>query len=311
VEVPAGPRVVTLIASATEIVAALGLAHRLVGISHECDHPPEILGLPRLSSPKIDPTLSSAQIDRDVRDIVRDGLSVYRVDLDALSSLRPDVIVTQDHCEVCAVSLQDVERALCGVDLPDARVCSLHPQRLDDVREDFRRVAGALGVSERGDALVATFDARLAALSERTAGAARPSVVLLEWIAPPMVAGGWMPEIARIVGARPVIVETPDRFSTVTWTDVAAADPDVVMVLPCGFDVPRSLRELEAPEVASGLRSVRATREGRCFVVDGNAYFNRPGPRLADSAEILAAIAHPTLFPEHLERYRDVIAPWS
>jgi iron complex transport system substrate-binding protein len=304
--------VVTLIASATEIVAALGLADRLVGISHECDHPPEVLGLPRLSAPKVDPTMSSAEIDRGVREIVRDGLSVYSVNVEELQRLRPDVIVTQDHCEVCAVSLADVEASLCALDLPHTRVCTLHPSVLADVRRDFREVARALGVPERGNALVADFDGRLEAVRERVSrsGVEPVRVVLLEWLAPPMVAGGWMPELAPIAGARPLIVDEPGRFSQVGWADVAAADPDVVLVLPCGFDVARSLAELEDPDIARGMRSLHAVRGGRCYVLDGNAYFNRPGPRLADSAELLAGVLHPSLFPECRERYAGAWAVW-
>jgi len=308
----ASARVVTLIASATEIVAALGLADRLVGISHECDHPPEVLGLPRLSAPKVDPTMSSAAIDRGVREIVRDGLSVYSVNVEELQRLRPDVIVTQDHCEVCAVSLADVEASLCALDLPHTRVCTLHPSVLADVRRDFREVARALGVPERGNTLVADFDGRLEAVRERVSrsGVEPVRVVLLEWLAPPMVAGGWMPELAPIAGARPLIVDKPGRFSQVGWADVATADPDVVLVLPCGFDVARSLAELEDLDVARGMRSLRAVREERCHVLDGNAYFNRPGPRLADSAELLAGVLHPGLFPEYRERYAGAWAEW-
>jgi iron complex transport system substrate-binding protein len=306
-----GLRVVTLIASATEIVAGLGLADRLVGISHECDYPPEILGLPRLSAPKVDPSQTSAEIDRGVREIIRDGLSVYSVDVAELERLRPDVIVTQDHCEVCAVSLADVEDALCSLDLPETRVVTLHPEDLPDVRADILEVAVALGVPERGRALVEDIDRRLQAVSDGVAEAPRPRIVLLEWIDPPMVAGGWMPEMARIAGAEPLIVETARRFSQVDWPDIVAADPDLVVVLPCGFDVARTMQELEQPAVAAAMHGIPAVREGRCFVVDGNAYFNRPGPRLADSAELLAALVHPELFPEHLERHRDVIARWG
>ncbi|HET9948411.1 MAG TPA: ABC transporter substrate-binding protein [Longimicrobiales bacterium] len=305
------PRVVSLIASATEIVCALGLGHRLVGISHECDHPPEVLDLPRLSAPKVDPSLPGAAIDRSVREIVRDGLSVYSVRVDELERLRPDVIVTQDHCEVCAVSLSDVEDALCALDLPDTRVISLHPGDLADVRRDIAEVAAGLGVPERGAALLEDFDRRLAAVAERAARAEPVRVALLEWLSPPMVAGGWMPELARIADAIPLIVDEPGRFSQVDWAGVAAADPDVVVVLPCGFDVARSLGELEDPAVAAGMRAIRAVAEGRCWVVDGNAYFNRPGPRLADSAELLAALLHPGLFPGALERWPGAAARWT
>jgi iron complex transport system substrate-binding protein len=306
-------RVVSLIASATEIVAALGLADRLVGISHECDHPPGVLHLPRLSAPKIDPSMSSAEIDRDVRRIVRDGLSVYRVDVDGLRRARPDVIVTQDHCDVCAVTLADVEASLCAIGLPETRICTLHPTSLAEVRRDFRAVARALGAPARGERLVEQFDARVAAVAERVraAGLEPVRVVLLEWLAPPMVAGAWMPELARIAGAQPLIVDGPDRFRQVGWADVAAADPDVVAVLACGFDVARSLAELENAEVRRAMRALDAVREGRCFVLDGNAYFNRPGPRLADSAELLAAVLHPEAFPDWLERYAKAWRRWA
>ncbi|HUF74944.1 MAG TPA: ABC transporter substrate-binding protein [Longimicrobiales bacterium] len=306
-------RIVSLIASATEIVAALGMGERLVGISHECDHPPEVLDRPRLSSPKVDPSASSAAIDRSVRELVRDGLSVYRVDVAALERARPDVIVTQDHCEVCAVSLSDVEEAVCSLDLPGTQVCSLHPGVLEDVRRDFRKVAGSLRVPERGEELVARFDARLAAVRDRVAraGVEPVRVVMLEWLAPPMVAGGWMPELARLAGARPLIVEEPGRFTQVGWDEVVAADPDMVLILPCGFDVARSLEEMREPAVAAGLRRMRAVREGRCFVLDGNAYFNRPGPRLADSVELLAGILHPEILPEVRERLSEAWAAWG
>ena len=313
VGVDPGPRIVSLIASATEIVAALGLGDRLVGISHECDHPPEVLDRPRLSAPKVDPGAASADIDRSVRELVRDGLSVYSVDVEALERVRPDVIVTQDHCEVCAVSLSDVEDAVCALDLPGTRVCSLHPGVLEDVRRDFRKVAASLEVPERGEELVAAFDARLAEVRGRVdrAGVEPVAVVLLEWLDPPMVAGGWMPEIARVAGARPLIVEEAGRFSEAGWEDIAAADPEAVIVAPCGFDVARSLAEMRAADVSSGLRRLRAVREGRCFVLDGNAYFNRPGPRLADSAELLAGVLHPEIFPDVRERLAWAWTAWA
>ncbi len=303
-------RTVSLIASATEIVSALGLRDWLVGISHECDYPLGIDGLPRLSAPKVDPELSSAAIDRGVREIVRDGLSVYRVNVEELQRLKPDVIVTQDHCDVCAVSLSDVEEALCKLDLPGTRVLSLHPRDLADVRTDIFTVASGLGVPEKGRRVVRDMDARLREIEERTHRAPRTRVALIEWLAPPMIAGGWMPELARVAGGSPVIVEDAHRFAEVTWSDIAAADPEIVVVLPCGFDVPRSLRELGDPDVALGMQSIAAVREGSCFIVDGNAYFNRPGPRLADSAEILASVLHPELFAGHVRTYRDAVTRW-
>lgn len=287
------PTIVTLIASATEIVCALGLRDRLIGVSHECDFPPDIVGLPVLSSPKVSPAAPGREIDRQVREIVRDGLSVYRVRVDALERLRPGLIVTQDHCEVCAVSLQDVEAALCAIELPDTRVCSLHPRDLAEVLADFVRVAEAAGVPARGDQLVREFRDRLGVLRERVEGLPARRVVCLEWLEPPMVAGGWIPELVRAAGGEPLIVDSADGFRTVTWDDVATADPELVAIFPCGFSVGRTLEELRQESVRGGLSQVRAVRMGQCRVLDGNAYFNRPGPRLADSAELLAGLFHP------------------
>ncbi|MDT8370255.1 MAG: ABC transporter substrate-binding protein, partial [Longimicrobiales bacterium] len=300
------PSIVSLIASATEIVDGLGYFNHLVGVSHECDHPEGVADLPRLSAPKVDPERPSAEIDRDVRRLVEDGLSVYAVDVELLQELAPDVIVTQDHCEVCAVSLSDVEDALCALDLPDTVVCSLHPRDLDDVREDIRKVAAVIGDPPAGERLVERIDGRLDALSRTTRDAQPPRVALIEWLAPPMVAGGWMPDLARAAGAEPIIVTDSKHFETVDWDRIAREDPDVVVVLPCGFELPRTLQEIEEPAVRAGLASVRAVREGRLLVLDGNAYFNRPGPRLADSAELLAAWLHPDLFPGHERRQ-----PWG
>lgn len=287
------PTIVTLIASATEIVCALGLRDRLIGVSHECDFPPDIAGLPVLSAPKVSPAAPGREIDRQVREIVRDGLSVYRVRVDELERLRPGLIVTQDHCEVCAVSLQDIEQALCVIDLPETRVCSLHPQDLGEVTTDFMRVAQAAGVPARGDQLAEGFRDRLRALRARFDGLPRRRVVCLEWLEPPMVAGGWIPELVRAAGGEPLIVDSALGFKTVTWDDVAAADPDLVAIFPCGFSVGRTLEEMRADVVRGGLSRVPAVRRGRCRVLDGNAYFNRPGPRLADSAELLAGLFHP------------------
>lgn len=305
------PHIVTLIASATEIVCALGLRDHLVGISHECDYPPDVHGLPVLSAPKVDPALPGTEIDAEVRRIVREGLSVYRVDVAGLERLAPDLVVTQDHCEVCAVSLRDVEDALCALSLPDTRVCSLHPSTLDDVRRDFQRVADAAGVPERGVELRARFDARLEQLAARTRALPAPRVICLEWLTPPMVAGGWMPDLVRIAGGEPCIVTDATSFRTVTWDDIAAADPDVVAILPCGFTIDRTLEELADTTLASRLGALRATREGRCLLMDGNAYFNRPGPRIADSAELLAGALHPTACADLAARYAHAMRPWS
>jgi iron complex transport system substrate-binding protein len=272
------------------------LAENIVGISHECDHPPDILDRPRVSSTRVDASATSATIDAQVRGLIRGALSVYDVDEKLLGELAPDLILTQDHCRVCAVSLEDVEVACRRLTGKDAHVVSTMPESLEAIREDFRRIARAAGIEARGERLVADFDAALAEVARRVEGAARPKVALLEWIEPPMIAGGWMPELARIAGGDPVIVTAPGRFETVDFGRIEAADPDVVVVLPCGFDLERTMRELDSMGFASQLRELRATREGHTFAVDGNALFNRPGPRIAESAEVLAAALHPDRF---------------
>lgn len=288
------PRVVSLIPSGTEIVAALGFEAALVGVSHCCDHPAGVRGLPVLSRSKVDPGLGGREIDRGVRALIEEGLSVYEVDVEGLLAARPDVVVTQDHCDACAVSLGDVEEAVRCSGLPGVRICSLNPHDLAAVTGDFRAVADALGVPERGRALVDAFEARIEAVRRRAAGASRPRVALVEWLDPPMIAGGWMPELAWAAGGEPVLVTGPSAFREVTWRHVASEDPDVVVLLPCGFGVERTLDEVRAdPEALRWLTELRAFREGRTWIADGDAYFNRPGPRLADSAELLLAVLHP------------------
>jgi iron complex transport system substrate-binding protein len=289
--------IVSLIASATEIVCALGLRDRLVGISHECDFPEDVRALPVCSEPKLDVHQPSAVIDRAVRDLVREGTGIYHVRTEVLEQLRPDLIVTQDQCDVCAVTLEDVERACSTLTHKAVRICSLRPNTLSDVVADFRRVGAAAGVPDRAESLVAEFERRLDALRMRTAEATRPRVLCLEWLDPPMVAGGWIPELVHAAGGTPVIVTEPTRFRTVGWPEIEEANADVAVVMPCGYPIDRTLAELADPAVNAPLRRLRATRTGRTFVADGNAYFNRPGPRIADSAEILAALFHPDLFP--------------
>lgn len=293
----AAPRIVSLLSSATETACALGLAEHLVGISHECDYPANVMDRPRVSSTKVDHKATSATIDAQVRGLVRSALSVYDVDEALLSQLSPDVILTQDHCKVCAVSLDDVEAACRSLTGKHTEVVTTMPETLDAIRADFRRIARAAHVDARGEELVERFDAALRdverSVAPSIARTGRPKVALLEWIDPPMIAGGWMPELARIAGGAPVIVSDAHRFETVDWDRIEAADPDVVVVLPCGFDIARTLSELDAASGAPRLRALRATREGRCFAADGNALFNRPGPRIAESAEVLAAALHP------------------
>ncbi len=286
-------RVASLIASSTELVCALGLGDALVARSHECDHPAFVRGLPQVTAARVDPTASSAEIDRQVRRQVETALSVYAVDAAALQALRPDVILTQMQCEVCAVSERDVKQALAGWQGERPRVVSLSPQRLDDVLADVERVAGALGVPERGQALIRDLRARIDQVAALVADRPRRRVVLLEWLDPIMTAGNWMPELARLAGGDDPFGRPGEHAPYATWEQVRAADPEVIVALPCGFDLERTRAEMVAMTARPGWGDLQAVRAGRVFVCDGNAFFNRPGPRLVESLEALAEVLHP------------------
>jgi iron complex transport system substrate-binding protein len=282
------PGIVSLLPAATEIVCALGLRDRLAGVSHECDFPEDVAGLPILSSARVDTRASSALIDSGVRALLTEGLSIYRIDVDRLLALAPELIVTQDQCDVCAVPRTALEEAVRAAGLAATRILSLRAETLYEIPTDFRRVAEAAGVAERGDALAASFLERLAKVKARTRAHTPKRVALVEWLEPPMIAGGWMPELARIANLEPLIVADATHFREVSWQDIAAADPEVVILIPCGFTEARTRAELLQPSLQTAMAQVRAVHEGRVHVLDGNAYFNRPGPRIADSAELLA-----------------------
>jgi iron complex transport system substrate-binding protein len=294
---PDALRVASLLPSATEMVCALGAGPQLVGVSHECDFPDEVRGLPVLTRARVASRGSSAAIDASVRALVSEALSIYSVDEAALSRAAPDLIVTQDLCDVCAVSLADVERAVaCLEGRETVRVLSLRPVRLADVMGDLERVGAALGRAEAGRALRRELEARVAAIAARTAASrARPAVASIEWIDPPMLGGTWMPELIELAGGRPVGIRTGELARTVSPEVLAALRPDVVLVKPCGFSLARALEERsEIRRVLAGPLAGGA----RVYVSDGNAYFNRPGPRLVESLEILAACVQPDVFPD-------------
>lgn len=297
------PRIASLLPSLTETACALGLREALVGRSHECDFPPGVEALPALTEPKLDPGAASRAIDSRVRELVERGLSVYRVDADRLRALGPDVVLTQDHCEVCAASLSDVESALAewtqqtqGTS-PKPRVVSVAPRTVTDVLSSFARIGAALDASDAGFALQARCLERLESVAAQTHGARRPRVACIEWIDPLMGAGNWMPELMAMAGGEPLFGEAGEHSPWIDAAALADADPDVVVVMPCGFDLARTAREMEAAQEA--FAGLRAAREGRVFLCDGNRYFNRPGPRIVESLEILAGILHPERVPPH------------
>ena len=290
-------RIVSLIASATEIVCALGYEDQLVGRSHECDYPPSVARLPVCTEPKFDTVGTSYEIDQRVKNILADALSVYRVHADKLKELRPDVIVTQSQCEVCAVSLRDVEHALCNWVGSRPQLVSLEPHTLSDVWQDIHRVAEALGEPARGDELVGRLKRRMSAISEKArALPQRPTVACIEWIDPLMAAGNWMPELVEMAGGVNRFGLAGKHSPWMTWEQLRQEDPEVIVVLPCGFDIDRSRREMPALTQRSDWAELRAVRNRRVCLTDGNQFFNRPGPRLAESLEILGEVLHPAVF---------------
>lgn len=289
-------RVVSLLASGTEIVCALGEERALVGRSHECDYPASIRALPQVTAPKFPFDGASYEIHQQVQAILQEGLSVYRVDSNKLRALAPDLIVTQTQCEVCAVSPGDLA-ATCSSWLGhETPIVNLAPYTLPDVWDDITHVADALGIPARGAELVASLRARLDAIADKTRALPHPRVAVIEWIEPIFTGGNWMPELVEIAGGTPLLA-TPGAHSPVcTPAALSAAEPDVIIVTPCGFDLERTAREFPLLAGIAGWSELPAVRAGRVYLADGNAYFNRSGPRLIESAEILAEILHPSEF---------------
>jgi iron complex transport system substrate-binding protein len=286
-------RIVSLLASATEIVCALGLEDRLVGISHECDHPGRVLDRPRVSRPRFDPEgMGSGEIDRAVRESMEAHGSVYAVDGDALARLEPDLVLTQAVCEVCAVPTAGV-REIVGERGLEAEVLSLDAHTLEEILETVTQVGDAAGVPDRARSVRDDLAGRLRAVARAVEDADRPRVLLLEWMDPPFVPGHWVPEMVERAGGRNLAGEAGRRSREAEWGALEELDPDALVVAPCGYGL-RESRE-EADRFARRLRQLapRAVEEGRAWVVDGSSYFNRSGPRVVDGVEILAGLLHP------------------
>ena len=303
-------RIVSLLPSATEIACALGAGPDLVGISHECDFPPELRGVPVLTSSRVATGSSSASIDAEVRALVQDALSIYAVDQQRLAALAPDLILTQDLCRVCAVSLSDVQSAVARLSQRnEVQIVSLQPTRLRHVMQDIETVAQALGRPEQGRDLRASLEARIARIAERAQQArSRPRVASVEWLEPLMLGGTWLPELIELAGGEALAARPGEPAPTLTLTQFATLRADVVLIKPCGFDVERTLLERELID-ASLLRQLAPS--ARALVTDGNAFFNRPGPRLVESLEILAAAVHPELFADFELKHRSVLVRLS
>ena len=287
-------RIVSLLPSATEIVYALGLEP--VGVSHECDYPPAAADRPAVNRSRVDPEASSQEINEQVVDAEQSGDGVYEIDLDALERLDPDLVISQGICDVCAVDEVLVRDAVERLDI-DAAVLTTDPHSLDDVFSDIRRIGDATGTGERAAELVADLRERVTAV-ERTAAAAekRPRVAVLDWLDPVMVAGHWIPEMVEIAGGEYGMAESGVRSEPREFADVCEYDPEALVAAPCGFELDQTERNREDLTGRDGWASLTAVRAGRVFAMDGNHYVNRPGPRLVETLEHLAACIHPDLF---------------
>jgi iron complex transport system substrate-binding protein len=295
-------RIASLLASATEIVYGLGLEKQLVAISHECDYPPEALAKPRVSRPRFDPQgLDSGAIDRAVRAAMAGHGSVYVLDEDRLGAVDPELILTQAVCEVCAVPTslaQEAARVLGR----EPRILSLDAHSVGEVMESIRLVGEAAGVPpDRVSRYVTSLRTRIEAVEAWVHGAAQPRVLAIEWLDPPFVPGHWTPEMITLAGGANVLGEAGEPSREVAWEELAETDPDVLIVMPCGYGLDAA--KADADRHATHLIAVaeRAIESGHAFVVDGSAYFNRSGPRLVDGIEILAALLHPERFDDDLD----------
>ncbi|MBB3207625.1 iron complex transport system substrate-binding protein [Rhodopirellula rubra] len=290
-------RIVSLLPSATEVICGIGLRDQLVGVTHECDYPTDVADLPKVTKTLIPTDASSREIDDLVRERLKTKAALYSLDIEVLERLQPDLIVTQALCDVCAVAEDEVRDAACS--LPSSpRVINLEPTCLDDVMQCIRLVGEASGCEAEGAAYVDSLQQRIAAVARRSESIqSRPSVMMLEWIDPPFNAGHWSPELVAIAGGREAIGVAGQRSVTTPWQTIVDADPEVIVIACCGFSVARTLEDIPILRSYPGWDSLACVQADRVSIVDGSAYFSRPGPRLVDSLEILAHTLHPHVHP--------------
>ena len=293
-------KVVSLLPSATEIISRLGLEKNLGGVSHECDFPASVVSLPNLTSSSINTELSSSNIHKSVMEVMKNAVSVYDLDLELLTSLKPDFIITQDLCDVCAVSFEQVEQACQEVLDKNTRIISLKPKMLGDIWDDVQNVANQLSVNEKGREFHEEKESRIKAIQTRRRDATAPKVLTIEWIDPIYIGGMWLPEMITIVGGQVCIAESGQPAPVVNREDLEKIEPDVVVIKPCGYKLEQTLKELELLKK----QLPDCEKSPRIYLVDGNSYFNRPGPRILDSLEILAYCTYPDLYLDFGECYK-------
>jgi iron complex transport system substrate-binding protein len=292
-------KIVTLIPSATEIVAFLGLKNSIIGRSHECDYPYGLNDVVKLTSPKINVDGTSLEIDKQINTILENSLSVYKVDVSKLKELNPDYIITQAHCEVCAVSFSEVENIVSENLNKNTKIISLQPNNLNDVFDDIKKVAIELNIAnENNKKLINNLDVRLKKIKETSSKQkTKPKVACIEWIDPLMIAGNWIPEMVEIAGGKNILGKSGNDSHWIKFKDILNQDPEIIIFIPCGFNIKKTKGELKNfLKQNDHWKSLKSFKNKKIFVADGNQFFNRPGPRLLESLEIFAEIIHPNVF---------------
>ena len=285
-------RVLSLLSSTTEIIYALGCGDRLVGRSHECDYPEEVSELPICTIPKFNVDGTSREVDDEVKSLVQSALSIYYINEKLLKELKPDIIFTQSQCEVCAVSVSDVENALKNITGLSSRVISVEPNSLEDIFNDILTIAEILNVRKKGKELVELIKAKIDSTEKIVYQKSSPSVAAIEWIDPLMAAGNWVPQLIRVAGGKNLFGEAGKHSPWMKYNDLVEQDPEIIIVMPCGYDIKKSLIEIKTLERKKGWGSLKAVRNRNVYITDGNQFFNRPGPRIIESIEILLEIIH-------------------
>jgi iron complex transport system substrate-binding protein len=290
-------RIVSLIPSATEILAALGLNNAIVGRSHECDYPPEIQNRPVCTEARFNTDVPSSDIHIKVNDLLQSALSIYQINTDVLEQLQPTHIITQDQCDVCAVSLQEVEKAVANFVPTSPKIISLQPNILEDVWADIERVGHVFDVDSVK--VLENLEARVKICQQKIQGLSLtelPTVACIEWTDPLMAGANWIPELVNLAGGQSLFSAIGEPSPQLDWDTLIASNPNVIIFMPCGYGLSRTRQDAELLTQRSEWQKLHATQTGRVYITDGNSYFNRPGPRLVDSLEILAEILHPEIF---------------
>lgn len=290
-------RIISLLPAATEIICALGLENQLVGRSHECDTPDSIANLPVCSSAKFVSGSSSAEIDKQVKRILTDALSVYSINKDLIRELNPDFIITQSQCEVCAVSLKDVEESLQQTLNNDVEIISLNPQKLSDIFDEISLIGRKLGGEEKATVVLEELQDRCNLVTHKLKFVEqRPTVLCVEWISPLMAAGNWTPELIAIAGGKSLIAESGKHSGYIDFESIAGSNPEIIVIAPCGFSIARTLQEINLLLELPGWANLNAVKNNEVYIADGNQYFNRSSQKVVDTIELLAEIIHPKYF---------------